>query len=1054
MALPPVSPLMFVGFCSDRFSGNVCDRTGYLLLMADRGQAVCEHHRIQVSAAQSSPPWPSDHPLSDSTLSDATSGICLSAADLTGEGPRNPPLSVSTYSEPSLFGSSGLCESQYSTEPSKEQDQEDTLAEVELIRLVQPEPNLPLYRLRVDPCTAFVGYCHKDFRGARRATRKPRRDHPLPKFPSQLTTIPSVDELCETNVDDLSEPTESDASVDEEDPAFSLTKEQIERTLDYFLLCGLRVSQMARTYEDLDAITHLLEEKQNDLDLAAKIGKNLLDKNHELEQRLSEAEKKLVLTEDTFLIYLTQQINQLRHNLAIKDNLLQIYSRDHPDDAIEDHVCLSSGWLSPLPDAGPPSDSGFSMASVNFCQLNQKVRELEEENYVLRQEHSRLTATADQLDEHESALIRDCARQLVSANMHIRTLSDEMAKKSDAFISQQSEVTRLLTRGLDLENRVKQLAAENEMLVNRLNESQAAQHSLSNELIRLRDKYDECVALYNDTRSEVRALRKRSRRACLRSSYLLSPGNVLCSSMSSTPAQLFPSGSHADPDVVHSAPVNGSDGSSSSLELTVNGKTVTGELSEQSLASELAHTAVKDQAVINTDRLFRAMDLARQARYRLGDDYGGPDEAVSSSGFVSGSEPSERPHELSGFSTHSSTMHKHSSMSNARNTVCTAQENRLFIDPHFIEPSDELSETQLKRHSWLGCDFVSRAENNSLDRTDRITSQGSMDDSLLMTSDPSTVYSQSYSRTPQRLQLIKPLDGSEVLQQWQRLATPSFTRALFEAPLPGVQSRAGVCNSPTEVYSLITGNRTGSVGSNVPYASSLPTHCTYDPTCGTHAAEPVRGEVLQSSTTTIRQAPELSRRFGRTLPSQLLTAGVRSRSLEHLQSSFIRHNSRTGFTNYPPPVAPNTQEEPKSPPFSISSLVSAFLPFSLTPMCTDRRRSTDDTSSTEPIRIRPRSPPCSRGLLEVGKMDTDPISLQRVPVAAQTCGISTAIQKLPTAQPPPVLTQAYARPAHTRTLRNTNLSGITEESGSPPKPDPEVVKTDAKTVGSESRHDA
>ncbi|KAA3680640.1 trafficking kinesin-binding protein 1, partial [Paragonimus westermani] len=722
------------------------------------------------------------------------------------------------------------------------------------------------------------------------------------------------------------------------------------------------------------------------------------------------------------------------------------------------------------------SDSGFSMASVNFCQLNQKVRELEEENYVLRQEHSRLTATADQLDEHESALIRDCARQLVSANMHIRTLSDEMAKKSDAFITQQSEVTRLLTRGLDLENRVKQLAAENEMLVNRLNESQAAQHSLSNELVRLRDKYDECVALYNDTRSEVRALRKRSRRACLRSGYLLSSGNILGSSMSSTPAQLFPSGSHADPDVAHSAPVNGSDGSSSSLELTVNGKTVTGEPSEQSLASELAHTAVKDQAVINTDRLFRAMDLARQARYRLGDDYGGPDEAVSSSGFVSGSEPSERPHELSGFSTHSSTMHKHSSMSNARNTVCTAQENRLFIDPHFIEPNDELSETQLKRHSWLGCDFVSRAENNSLDHTDRITSQGSMDDSLLMTSDPSTVYSQSYLRTPQRLQLVKPLDGSEVLQQWQRLATPSFTRALFEAPLPGVQSRAGVCNSPTEVYSLTACNRTahrmGSVGTSVPYAPSLPTHCSYDPTCGTDAAKPARGEVLQSSTTTIRQAPELSRhilardvlttakilsscsRFGRTLPSQLLTAGVRSRSLEHLQSAFIRRNSRTGFTNYTPPVAPNTQEEPRSPPFSISSLVSAFLPFSLTPMCTDRRRSTDDTPSTEPIRIRPRSPPCSRGLLEVGKMDADPISLQRVPVAAQTRGISTAIQKLPTAQPPPVLTQAYARPSHTRTLRNTNLSGITEESGSPPKPDLEVVKTDAKTVGIESRHDA
>lgn len=68
-----------------------------------------------------------------------------------------------------------------------------------------------------------------------------------------------------------------------------------------------------------------------------------------------------------------------------------------------------------------------------------------------------MSTTADQLDEHEAALVRDCARQLITANIHIRNLSDELAKKSDAFMNQQSEITRLLTRGLDLENRVKQV---------------------------------------------------------------------------------------------------------------------------------------------------------------------------------------------------------------------------------------------------------------------------------------------------------------------------------------------------------------------------------------------------------------------------------------------------------------------------------------------------------------------------------------------------------------------------------------------------------------------
>lgn len=74
------------------------------------------------------------------------------------------------------------------------------------------------------------------------------------------------------------------------------------------------------------------------------------------------------------------------------------------------------------------------------------------------EQRNRLTEKADQLDEHEGTLIRDCARQLTTAKRDISTLLDALAKKSDAFVNQQSEVTRLLTRGLDLENRVKQVS--------------------------------------------------------------------------------------------------------------------------------------------------------------------------------------------------------------------------------------------------------------------------------------------------------------------------------------------------------------------------------------------------------------------------------------------------------------------------------------------------------------------------------------------------------------------------------------------------------------------
>ncbi|VDP44692.1 unnamed protein product [Schistosoma curassoni] len=100
---------------------------------------------------------------------------------------------------------------------------------------------------------------------------------------------------------------------------------------------------MAQTYEDLDAITQLLEEKQTDLELAAKIGKNLLAKNHDLQSRLLETEKNLNARDEV--------ISQLNHNLSVKDNLLRIFLRDSDQitDINDDEVSvLSSGRASPV----------------------------------------------------------------------------------------------------------------------------------------------------------------------------------------------------------------------------------------------------------------------------------------------------------------------------------------------------------------------------------------------------------------------------------------------------------------------------------------------------------------------------------------------------------------------------------------------------------------------------------------------------------------------------------------------------------------------------------
>ena len=60
--------------------------------------------------------------------------------------------------------------------------------------------------------------------------------------------------------------------------------------MDYLVSCGARLTQMTKTYHDVEAVTRLLEEKEKDLELAAKIGQELLERNRLLDERVAQLE--------------------------------------------------------------------------------------------------------------------------------------------------------------------------------------------------------------------------------------------------------------------------------------------------------------------------------------------------------------------------------------------------------------------------------------------------------------------------------------------------------------------------------------------------------------------------------------------------------------------------------------------------------------------------------------------------------------------------------------------------------------------------------------------
>uniref|UniRef100_A0A3P8QJ64 Trafficking protein, kinesin binding 1a n=1 Tax=Astatotilapia calliptera TaxID=8154 RepID=A0A3P8QJ64_ASTCA len=235
------------------------------------------------------------------------------------------------------------------------------------------------------------------------------------------------------------------------DAAVDLTTEQIEETLKYFLLCADRVGQMTKTYSDIDAVTRLLEEKERDLELAARIGQSLLKKNKALSERNELLEEQVE--------HIREEVSQLRHDLSMKDELLQFYTN-----------ALFS----------------FSLQA------------------------SHLETETISYEEKEQQLVNDCVKEIRDANLQISSLAEELARKTEDASRQQEEITHLLSQIVDLQKKAKLYALENEELTQHLGAAKDAQRQLTAELQELQDKYAECMEMLHEAQEELKNLRNKT----------------------------------------------------------------------------------------------------------------------------------------------------------------------------------------------------------------------------------------------------------------------------------------------------------------------------------------------------------------------------------------------------------------------------------------------------------------------------------------------------------------------------------------------------------------
>ncbi|XP_032362016.1 trafficking kinesin-binding protein 2 isoform X4 [Etheostoma spectabile] len=279
-------------------------------------------------------------------------------------------------------------------------------------------------------------------------------------------------------------------------PLLNINNEEVYDNFAMEVLSADRVEQMAKTYNDIEVVSHLLAERDRDLELAARIGQSLLQRNHLLQERNEALEEQLAQALD--------QVHQLQHELSKKDELLRMVASASEESETDSSVST------PL---RQPQLLGGTTAAAALSQLESlqsKLQELEEENLSLRSEACQLKSDTITYEEKEQQLVTDCVKELRESNSQMVSLTDELSQKNEELLRHQEEIAQLLSQIVELQHRVKELALEKEELRIHLQASKEAQRQLTAELDELADRNAECVEMLHESQEEIRELRSKN----------------------------------------------------------------------------------------------------------------------------------------------------------------------------------------------------------------------------------------------------------------------------------------------------------------------------------------------------------------------------------------------------------------------------------------------------------------------------------------------------------------------------------------------------------------
>nr|XP_023416028.1 trafficking kinesin-binding protein 1 isoform X7 [Cavia porcellus] len=507
---------------------------------------------------------------------------------------------------------------------------------------------------------------------------------------------------------------------------------------------------MTKTYNDIDAVTRLLEEKERDLELAARIGQSLLKKNKALSERNELLEEQVE--------HIREEVSQLRHELSMKDELLQFYT-SAAEESEPESVCST-----PL----KRNESSSSVQNYfHLDSLQKKLKDLEEENVVLRSEACQLKTETITYEEKEQQLVNDCVKELRDANVQIASISEELAKKTEDAARQQEEITHLLSQIVDLQKKAKACAVENEELVQHLGAAKDAQRQLTAELRELEDKYAECMEMLHEAQEELKNLRNRtvpSTTARRYHSLGLFPMDSLAAEIEGTMRKELQLEEPESPDIAHQKRV---------FETVRNINQV---VKQRSLTPSPMNIPGSNQSSAMNSLLSSCVSTPRSSFY--GSDVGNIvlDNKTNTIILESEAADLEVPNEHTKKPGTPGTPGTHD-LETALRRLSLRRENYLS-ERRFFEEEQERKLQELAEKGEL--------RSGSLTPTESILSLGTRSRFSELTGFSGMSFS-SRSYLPEKLQIVKPLEGSATLHHWQQLAQPHLGGILD--PRPGVVTK-------------------------------------------------------------------------------------------------------------------------------------------------------------------------------------------------------------------------------------------------------------------------